>query len=117
MFALVGYKDGHCGVNLLSGFKDPENIRDKVYCDSPSVYSLKKITTDTLNSAVGKGCQWLQVGYIENKKDSIQTNKSKKVYDILKNRFPIVFESEKRLNTNSNNVFWFVIYDMSKEYK
>ena len=117
MFAQVGYKDGHCGVNMLSGFKDPENATDEVYCACPIYYGLKRIETDILKSTVGEGCQWLQVGYIENKHSPIETDKSKKVYDILKKRFPIVFESEKRLNKNSANIFWFVIYDLSKEYK
>ena len=59
---------------------------------------------DIAKSTHEGGAGWLVVGYID-------TDICKEAYEILKKRFPIVFESPKRKNVNSGNEFFFVIYD------
>ena len=45
----------------------------------------------------------------------IPTAACRRAYEEFSERFPIVFQSEVRLNTNSGNQFFFCVYDTSKE--
>jgi hypothetical protein len=103
------YHDGHCGITLLQKY-------DKQYSYLLSGYH-KDIKKDALNWATKNGAGWLQASFVVDKYDTDKTKLNKEVYDILKSRYPIVFESEKRMNENSGNLFWFCIYDTSKPLK
>ena len=106
---------GFCGVNILQQFNTIDNPDQLYTLKNLSGAGLKNLKTDKLNWGHG-GCGWLAVGYIKNS-SNVETKASERVYGILEKRFPIVFESEWRLNKNTNNQFKFVIYDMTKEYK
>lgn len=108
---------GMCGVNILQNFRSIDVPEERFYVLQHKDYSLKNIAKDILQWNKG-GCGWLQVAYITGEKVSKeQQKKQERVYNTLAKRFPVVFESEKRKNLNSGNMFWFVIYDMTKEVK
>jgi hypothetical protein len=47
----------------------------------------------------------------------VKDEKCDEAYKILKKRFPIVFESEKRENVNSGNKVYFCVYDTKGKCK
>jgi hypothetical protein len=53
------------------------------------------------------GAGYVVVGYIKN--EICDT-----VYETLKKRWKIVFESEERVNRNSGNLFYFCVYDVTE---
>lgn len=84
---------GTCGVGLLSGFVD-DNYYPRDYLTPSKV-------------AVSGGCGWQIAGFIN---DSVR----KQVYEEFKKRFKIVMQSPVRVNKNSGNKFFFIVYDSKK---
>lgn len=44
-----------------------------------------------------------------------QAENSQQAYEILKKKYKVVYESPKRLNNNTGNMFWFCVYDTTKK--
>lgn len=99
--AVVSYKNGFCGINMISSFQE----------FSPEMYGHNaRIKTDQLKALHG-GCGWLQAGFV------VGDPKCEEAYAILMDRFELVFQSDVRVNKNSLNKFFFAIWDMTKEKK
>lgn len=64
---------------------------------------------DVTKRASRGGAGWHFVMYVVGQKSS------EKFYKYAASRWPIIYESEIRLNVNSNNEVFFVIYDISKD--
>ena len=88
VYARTDAVTGTCGIGVFYELSNSSSWRD---------VNIAKATHEG-------GAGWLVVGYID-------TDICKEAYEILKKRFPIVFESPKRKNVNSGNEFFFVIYD------
>lgn len=81
---------GGCGVGVYSEFYN---------------YSRYESSLDISEAPHSGGAGYLVVHFI------VKDEKCDEAYKILKKRFPIVFESEKRNNVNTGNKVYFCVYD------
>lgn len=85
---------GTCGISLISDFM-------------LQAYSYSQVDLEVCTPEAG--CGYVLSSFIEG--DPL----CDKAYEILKNRWKIVFESPKELNINSGNQFYFCIYKMGDD--
>lgn len=98
---ILGQSDGGCGITVLSDF------RNKGMSD----WYVPRYSEKTFNDfRPAGGAGWVLVPFIN-------TPECRKMRELCDARWPIVYESRKRVNRNSGNKFWFVIYDASNKGK
>ena len=96
MYCCAGTLTGGCGVGLMYSF-----TKDKIlYSDQ---INIKNHDFEDYDSAVG-GCGWQIACFID-------TKECAQMYKEIKERFPIVYQSPIRHNVNSDNNFFFVVFD------
>jgi len=81
---------GACGMGVLSGFSSPTKW-----------YPGKEISDATTGSGTGMFCAGFVTG-----NEVCDT-----MYKELSAKFPVLWKSEERLNRNSGNMFYFVVFD------
>lgn len=88
-----------CGVGVLGIFRDTPGLLD----------------TDTrrlLNIQPTGGAGWAIASFTD---DPMHGEAYAKAERMLKKRFKVVFESEKRTNKRTGRLFWFCIYDTTQD--
>lgn len=85
---------GGCGIGILYHYqREKTRWSDQV--------NLKDVEFD---GSFAGGCGWQIATFID-------TKECKETYKIIKARFPIVYQSPIRHNVNSDNNFFFVVFD------
>lgn len=82
--------DGACGVGVASCFTTYQGYNSE-------------ITKGTQG-----GCGWLTAGFV------VDCPVSEEAFDLLANKYNVVFVSEERKNKNSGNMFYFAVFDCSE---
>lgn len=109
VYAKYGWVTYTCGLGYFGEFKDQSFYTvDNLESIARTHGSFEKWAQAEFNYNLQKmesqGTGYVTVGFIN-------TPICKKMREWLDARYKMVFESEKRMNVNSDNEFWFVIYD------
>lgn len=105
------YIFGSCGVGTFFNFEKEDKEHTWVdYYSYPKNQTRKEIRKDITEIKNTGGSGWLLTGFISN-------DECREAYLKLHNEYKIVLQSPVRMNTNSDNEFFFVIWDTTKDIK
>jgi hypothetical protein len=95
---------GTCGIGLLYAFSEYYSYKKSCM---PSWYTPQPKTSGLDYNTFSGGSGWNIAGFIN-------THVCKEAYEILRKKYKIVFQAPRRKNRNSDNSFFFVVYDSQR---
>ena len=96
-----GYEDhlsSACGVGLVGDFSFNNGSDSDFY---EYVYDFIKLSDEEASS----GCGWYIAGFVDN-------IKSRLAYEEINRLYKVIYQSPVRINRNSDNEFFFVVFDI-----
>jgi len=103
---------GSCGIGVIYSHRimEPKHWLGQNMHPGSIVRAMKHYsdTMNSLNSANAGGCGFLLAAFID-------TPECKAMYKFLKERHPILYKSDVRVNLNSGNRFFFCIFDTGEK--
>lgn len=97
---------GACGIGNLHSFKRYD-LSKMVALEAKNYKEYYSDQSKKIHEMSG-GCGFMSAAFID-------TPECKEMYKLLKDKFPILYTSEIRFNTNSGNNFFFCIYDTGEK--
>lgn len=99
---------GMCGTMVIKNFKESDQTlgAHMRVVEKDMFEKWVKYTGSNL------GADYFECGFVEDAKSPDLTALCTKMFDKLSELFPVVFISEKRMNKNSDNMYYFAIFDI-----